>query len=69
MADAGLTQAAADGGDEGAGVYGRGGGDLRGVRHQVDAGGCYAGDGFQRALDMDLAGGAGHALNAQRVLA
>ena len=59
----GVVAGVADGGDERVGVDGGGGGDLRGVRHEVDAGGGDAGDGFEGVLDVDLAGGAGHALD------
>ena len=42
----GVVAGVADGGDERVGVDGRSGGDLRGVRHEVDAGRGNAGDRF-----------------------
>ena len=65
----GIVAGGADCGDEGVGIDGRGGGDLRGVRHEVDVGRVDARNGFERTLDVNLAGGAGHALDAERLLA
>ncbi len=42
----GIVPGVADGSDEGGGVEGRGGGDLGGVRHEVDTGRVDAGDGL-----------------------
>gem|GEM_PF-4842185 len=64
----GVVAGGADGGDERGGIERRGGvagGDLGGMRHEVDVGGGYTGDGFEGSLNMDLAGGTGHALDVQ----
>jgi hypothetical protein len=65
----GVVTGVADGIDQDGWVDGRGCGDLRGVRHEVDAGGVDARDRLKRVLDVDLASGAGHALNLQRLFA